>query len=93
MFARLDKQRKTGKREAAVIMGLIWAAATVKMFVFEVEPKMIEALATPYGVMTYSVLGFIAAMFGLDWQSKQYRAADTTRYDERLPRDDGFKGD
>ena len=60
---------KSGKREVAVSLLLMWAFASAYLF-YWVDPAIIEKYREIWDTLTWGVLGWSAAAFGIDFLAK-----------------------
>lgn len=63
--------KKTLKREVAVILLMFWGISSVSIFWF-MDATRIETVTSPYMAMTYAVLGYAAAAFGMHSIATQF---------------------
>jgi hypothetical protein len=74
---------RSGKREVAVSLLFLWAFASAYVF-FWIDSSEIKDYEGVYGTLTWSVLAWSAAAFGLDFVAKQ--GAFSPPPDRRAPR-------
>lgn len=77
-FFQFASPGKTGKREVAVLVLLLWSATFVKIFWFD-GAAVIEAQHDLYGELSWPILTFVAAAFGIDAILKRERGGKHTR--------------
>lgn len=63
--------KKTLKREVAVLLLLFWGSASISIF-WVMDAARIETVTSPYMAMTYAVLGYAAAAFGMHSIATQF---------------------
>lgn len=63
--------KKSYKREIACALLSFWGIASISMFWF-MDAERAAALHDPYFAMTYSILGFAAAAFGMHSLATQF---------------------
>lgn len=86
----MAQKSKTWKRETAWAMLAVWLACIVYALVSD-DPIIIEARGTIIAVITVPIIGFAAAMFGIDWAGKQTKFGNQDQPEEpsHIP-PDGF---
>ena len=63
---------KTYKRELAMVAFLVWGLLTYRHFTL-LDPALVSAQAASYSAASFSLWGFIGAMFGIHhvWDKKE----------------------
>jgi hypothetical protein len=61
---------KSGKREVAIALLLMWAFASAYLF-FWIDPSIIEKYEAIWDTLTWAVFLFAAGAFGIDFAAKK----------------------